>query len=453
MINGEPGSGPAPLRQISFVQTVALIVGTVIGSGVFISLPIVARLSGSPGMGVLVWAIGGLLWIPQILILAEMGSAYPSQGACYVYLQKAGSPFLAFLYTWTAFLTSDTPTVTIVALSAIAALKVFSPAFTDPVWSRLMAGALIAGLTWLHVRSVRLGGNTQIVLTITKIAPLVAVAVIGLSALSSGNLFFDVPPATLEGTTLFALITAGLSATIWSYAGFANILYVAGEVRDPERTLPRALVGSLLFVMTAYILISAGTSALVPYADLVGASGGFVNPFLYVAGLAGIAGGLFAVIAFVSMVGALNATIMLQPRLEYAIARDGLFFPVFARLHPRYLTPAHSIIIQSGLGILLFLLGDLENMLGYFTFSYALQNVLLYGAIFFLRRRADYRPSYRAPAWWLFAGLAILIQLYLAAGTFIAYPAGGGLAAAGLILSGLPVYFYYKRSFRHGEAL
>lgn len=440
-----------PIRQLTFLQTVAILIGTVIGSGVFLSLPIVARIAGSPGMSILIWILGGLLWIPQILVLAEIGTAYPTQGACYVYLQKAGSPFLAFLYTWTAFLTSDTPTITIVSLSAIAALNIFSPLFGDAVNARFLASVMIAGFAWLHVRSVRTGGNFQVLITAAKLIPLLLIVALGLPSVTRETIAFVVPGEQVPQGSVLALLTAGLSSTLWSYAGFTNILYVAGEVKNPERTLPRALIGSLAFVIAGYTLVSTCTAALVPHHDLATASGQFVNPFEYVKAFSGIAGGLFALGAFVSMIGVLNAAILTQPRLEYAIARDGLFFPVFGTLHPRYLTPAWSILIQSGLAILLFLLGNLENMLGYFTVSYALQNALLYGAIFFLRRRTDYAPSYRTPLWRVTGGLAVAIQLFIAGGTFLAYPSSGILSSAGLILTGLPIYLYYRRTFHHAS--
>ncbi len=439
----------APIRQLTLLQISAIIVGTVIGSGVFISLPIVAKLSGSPGMSIVVWFLGGVLWIPQIFVLTEMGTAYPIQGGPYQYLQKAGSPFLAFLYVWTAFLTSDTPTLTIVALSAVSAVKIFSPVFGDPFHAKVVAAALIGLCGFLNYRSVKAGGDTQVFLTAAKLLPLVAVVFIGVFFLHSGNIFLSPSTAVVGTTSMFALITAGLSSTLWSYAGFANILYMAGEVKNPERSLPVALIGSLLFVIVAYTLIALCTSAIVPYTDMVAAGGQFVNPFEHMHFLSGYAGAAFAVAAFISMLGVLNATTMAQPRLEYAIARDGLFFKAFGHLHPRYLTPDYSIFIQCGLAIALFLLGDIENMLGYFTLSYALQNGLLYGAIFFLRRRNDYRPAYRAPLWWLMAALAILIQIYIAVGTFMAYPTGGILSALFLILSGFPIYMYYKRTFAH----
>jgi len=437
----------APPRQLSLLQTSSLVVGTVIGSGVFLSLPIVARIGLNPLLTVLIWFLGGVVWIPQILVLAEMGTAYPIQGGAYYYLNKAGSPFLAFFYTWTAFLTSDTPTLTIVALGAISALKFFSPLFGDPAIARVLAAALIIGLALLHYRSVRTGGNLQILLTIAKLTPLLSIVVIGMFFLGSGNTEGGTDPVSAAG--IFAVITAGISSTLWSYAGFTNILYMAGEVKQPERTLPRALIGSLVFVMIAYTLISLCTSAIVPYGDLIAARGDFVNPFQYIGIGAAVAGGVFAVAVFISMLGVLNASIMVQPRLEYAIARDGLFFSVFGHLHPKYLTPDYSILIQCGLAIVLFLLGDIENMIGYFTLSYALQNGIVYGAIFFLRKREDYHPTYRSPWWKGMAVLAMATQIYVAVGTFLAYPTGGLLASLFLILSGLPVYFYYasrKRS-------
>jgi fructoselysine transporter len=402
-------------------------------------------------MSILIWFVGGLVWIPQILVLAEMGTAYAIQGGPYYYLNKAGSPFLAFLYTWTAFLTSDTPTLTIVALSAITVLEVFSPSFADPFLSRILAGALIVIVAVLHYRSVRMGGNVQIILTLAKLAPLLSIVVIGLFFLNSGNLYFPIGDPDARQVGIAGIVAAGVSATLWSYAGFTNILYMAGEVRSPQQTLPRALIGSLLFIIGAYTLISACTSAIVPYGDLVAARGGFINPFSYLPALSGSAATVFAVAAFVSMLGVLNATLMAQPRLEYAIARDGLFFPVFGHLHPRFLTPDYSILIQAGLAILLFVIGDLEALLGYFTVSYALQNALVYGAIIPLRRRDDYRPTYRAPHRFLTAILAVGIQLAVAVGSFLAYPAGGGATSLALILSGLPIYLYFRSRKRPRE--
>ncbi|HDP99900.1 MAG TPA: amino acid permease [bacterium] len=430
-------------RKLNLGHMLAIIVGTVIGSGVFITLPIVARETGSPNLAVLAWLIGGIIWIPQILILAEMATAYPEQGFGYLYLRKAGSKPLAFLYVWTVFWTSDTPSITIIALSASSALSYFYSPLDGTVIGKLFAALLIASLTYVHYRNVRHGGNLQIVLTIVKISPLVLLAIIGLFYLKSGNLFFT-PVAEKASTGVFTLLVAGVAASTWSYAGFPNILYMAGEVQDPQRNLPRALIGSTVGITLAYTLIALATGAIVPHDKLLAAVGSFANPFQYLPIFAAISASFLAIAAFISMVGATNACIMVQPRMQYAIARDGLFFKVFGHIHPKYATPDFSILLQSGLAILLIFVGNIEALLGYFTLSYLLQNALVYGALFKLRTIEDYHPSYRAPAWRLMTVLAVAIQLYLAYGTFIAYPTGGVLAAALIIGSGLPIYYYFK---------
>lgn len=434
-------------RKLGMGHVLGIIVGTVIGSGVFVTLPIVAQAAGSPGMAILAWLIGGVVWIPQILILAEMATAYPEEGFGYLYLRKAGSRPLAFLYVWTVFWTSDTPSITIITLSAASALQVFWPPLDGTIYGKLFAVALISALTVLHYLDVRKGGNLQVLLTVIKLSPLLLLVVLGLSHLDWGNMFFT-PSAEAAEKPVSGLLLAAVAATVWSYAGFPNILYMAGEVKQPHRTLPQALIGSVLGVMLAYVLIAVATSAIVPYHDLTGFVGSFANPFLYLPAFAKIAATFLAIAAFISMIGAANACIMVQPRIEYAIARDGLFFTAFGHVHPRFQTPDYSILLQSGLAIVLVFIGNIENYLGYFTLSYLVQNAIVYAAIFKLRRNSDYQPTYRAPAWWLMASLAVTSQVLLAYGTFEAFPTTGVLAAAGLILTGLPVYFYFAKSYR-----
>jgi len=435
-------------RELGMSHVLGIIIGTVIGSGVFINLPIVQQAAGSPLMAVLAWFIGGLIWLPQIFLLSEMGTAYPRQGFGYLYLQKAGSPFLGFLYVWTVFWTSDTPSITILAMASVAALDIFFPVLTDSIWTRIFAILIILILTSVHVRSVRQGGRLQIVLTILKISPLILLAFIGMGFIKSNNLFF-IPQSISDGTTgsWIALLIAGVSGTVWSYAGFPNILYMAGEVKDPHKTLPRALIGSTIFVTLTYTAVSFATGSIVPHDVLIAISGGFANPFRYLPLFAAFAGGFLAIAAFISMVGATNACIMVQPRIQYAMARDKLFFSLFGKLHPRFGTPYTSIILQSSIAvILIFTPGGIGNLLGYFTLSYILQNLLVYASIFWLKKREDYQPSYHSPTWKLMAWLSIIFQVLLLYGTFKAYPVSGVLAAGILILTGAPVYAYFRHN-------
>jgi len=431
-------------RELNIWHVAALILGTVIGSGVFINLPIVARVSGSPLMAILAWLIGGLIWLPQLLILAEMATAYPEEGFGYLYLRKAGSPALGFLYVWTVFWTSDTPSITIIALSAVSALSVFWPVLDGTIYTKLFAALIIIIFTAVHYRSVRKGGGLQIVLTIAKLAPLVLLAVLGVIYFKTDNLL-TISNNTAEQGGFIKLLTAGVAATIWSYAGFTNVLYMTGEIQNPAKVIPRSLILSIGFVMLVYLLIALATNVLMPYNELVAACGKFANPFLYLPAFARFAAGFLAIAAFISMVGCINALIMVQPRIEYAIAKDGLFFKPFAHVHPRFNTPDYSILFQSGLAIVLLFIGGIEALLGYFTLSYLLQNGMVYAAILWLRKRADYRPTFRSPLWLAMTILAVGTQIYLVYGTFVAYPAGGVISAALLIVTGLPAYYYFKR--------
>lgn len=422
---------------------VALILGSVIGSGVFINLPIVAREAGSPWMAVLAWLVGGLLWLPQLFILAEMATAYPEEGFGYLYLKKAGSPALGFLYVWTVFWTSDAPSITIIGLSAISALSVFWGPLGNSLYTKLLAAILIMILTAVHYRSVRKGSGLQVVLTVLKLSPLILLCFLGLIYFDTTNL--SIPPLgeSIGRKGFFTLLVAGVSGTVWSYAGFTNVLYMSGEMKRPRKIIPRSLLVSVGIVTLLYTLIAMSTSVFVPYRDLVAASGSFANPFAYLPTFAKIAAAFLALAAFTSMVGCINALIMVQPRIEYAIAKDGLFFKSFAHVHPRYLTPDYSILLQSGLAIILVFVGGIEGLLGYFTLSYLLQNGLVYGAIFFLKKRDDYQPGFHSPFWKSMTMIAILSQVYLVYGTFVAYPVGGLLSAALLIGTGLPAYAYF----------
>ncbi|HEY9187815.1 MAG TPA: amino acid permease [Ignavibacteria bacterium] len=431
-------------RELNFWHALAIVIGTVIGSGVFINLPIVASASGSPILAALSWFLGGLIWIPQIIIISEMATAYPDEGFGYLYLKEAGYPSLAFLYVWTAFLTSDTPSITIIAMSAASSISFFFPVLNETIYARVFAVIIIIILTIPHVRNVKQGGNLQVILTIAKISPLILLIFIGFFYYSSGNLFF-VDRNVVDNNNVINLILAGVAATVWSYAGFPNILYMAGEIKNPQKTLPKVLIGSVIGVMLAYVLISLATSAIVPHVDLVKSVGSFANPFLYLPVFSAFAAGFLSITAFISMIGATNACIMVQPRIEYAIAKDGLFFKIFAHVHPKYNTPDYSIMIQSGIAILLTLIGGIESLLGYFTLSYILQNALVFISIFFLRKKENYKPTFIAPFWKMMTILSLLAQAFLIYGTFLAYSIWGVLSALFLIITGLPVYYYFRK--------
>lgn len=434
-------------RQLNLFQVISIIIGLVIGSGVFINIAPVQRAAGSPGLAVIAWAVGGLFMLPQIFIYAELGTAYPGQGFGYLYLQKAGSPMLAFLYTWTAFWTSDMPSITILSIAAISALDVFFPGLTvNAMSTKILAIMVILILTTIHVRSVKQGSWVQVVLTVLKIIPLAILAILGLFYLRSPNIFIE--PQVVEPVKhgIVWLIMMGAAGTVWSYAGFPNIMYMAGEIKNPQKNIPVALIGSALFVTLMYIMISFASGALIPHDEIVQTQG-FLNPFKYLPAFSGIASGFLAIAAFISCIGATNVCVMSQPRLQYAMARDGLFFKTFGKIHPKFGTPVNSILLQSGFAIILVFVSQntLDTLLGYFTFSYLFQNILVYGSIFWLKKRDDYQPSYRSPVWKIMTVLAIILPIPLIIASFSAFPIIGIFFSLGFTLMGVPVYYLFKK--------
>ncbi len=440
-----------PVRQLGLVTLLALIFGTVVGSGVFINISTVQNAAGSPYMAVMAWLIGGLIWIPQLFILAELGTAYPDQGFGYLYLKEAGYPGLSFLYVWTVFLTSDTPSITILALAAFQALDIFFPVLSAGPAPRIAAALLILAMTFIHIRSVKQGGRVQTALTFLKLLPLFLLIFAALKFLPGNFLPAASSPVSAgpQGPWLLLLL-GGISATVWSYSGFPNILYMAGEVKKPESLLPKALLISGIVVTIIYSGVALSSATLIPH-DVLIKQEGFVNPFAFMTWSKSFAAPFLAIAAFISMVGAANACLMVQPRIEYAIARDGLFFKSFGRLHPRFGTPHFSIAVQAAFAAFL-LLFNIEDLLAYFTLSYILQNLLVYVIIFKLRKQEGYKPLFKSPAGFSMAVLSVLFQAALLVGSFVAYPVGGLLATTVLILSGMPVYVYFRKHMQNDIA-
>ena len=432
-----------PKRELSLYHVFGIIIGTVIGSGVFINIPIVQKATGSPILATFAWLVGGLILIPQIFIFSELGTAYPEQGFGYTYLKKAGSPSLAFLYVWTAFWITDMPSITIMSVAGIVALKFFFPILANSILTKIIASLLILTLTSVHYFSVKKGGNFQFVITIIKISPLILLSIFGVILFRSENLFIAPLIENYDRNWLW-LIILGVSGTIWSYAGFPNVLYMAGEIKDPQRNIPKALITSLFFVTLVYTLVGFASGLLIPHNELINLSGSFANPFKYLPWFAGIAGGFLAISAFISITGATNACIMAQPRLQYSIARDGLFFKSFAYLHPKYGTPSKSIIFQSGAAIILIFIGGIESLLGYFTFAFLFQNILIFGSIFWLKKRKDYNPTYKAPMWKTMVLFSLIIQPILIIATFQVFPFKGVIIASAITALGLPAYLFFK---------
>ena len=405
-------------RKLGLGAVIALGVGTTVGSGIFSSLSEVAGAAGSSLTLVLAFLIGGLLQIPANFCYAELASAFPEDGGQYVYFREAGSRPLAFLCGWISFL---------------------------PVHGlilKLVAVALVIVFMIIHIRSVEGGGKFQTIITALKILPFALIIGIGLFNINS-NLFLSSKP--LEGAaTGFAALLAGISATTWSYDGMGAACYMSGEIKDPGKNLPKGLILTAVIVLALYVSLTVVSSGLLSVEELAASEAPIALLASKIPLIGNAAGVVVAIMAIIVVIGSLSSCIMFQPRIEYAMAKDGLFFKHFAQVHPKYETPAFSIVVQCIVAIILIFATNLSDLLGYFTLVALLKNFLTFGTIFVLRRKEHYKPVYRMPGGVLMPIIAMFMTGTLIWSTFIWAPIPGLICAGLAVGTGLPVYYFWE---------
>ncbi|MFS0634363.1 fructoselysine/psicoselysine transporter FrlA [Mesobacillus foraminis] len=438
-------------RKLGFWPVLAIAIGTTVGSGIFASVGEVAGASGSPWLTILAFIIGGLIIIPQMCVYAELSTAYPVNGADYIYIKNAGSRPIAFLSGWATFWANDPPSLSIMALAIINYLGFLVP--IGPLTGKFIASALIILFMIMHIRSVEGGGKFQTIITAAKIIPFVVVIGVGVFFLKGD--YLGAAETTAAGTATAATgimaLLAGVSATSWSYTGMASITYMTGEIKNPGKTMPRALIGSCLLILALYSLLSLVISGLLPFDKLVNSSAPISDAISTIPGIGPMAGVFVAIMGIIVIMGSLSSCIMYQPRLEYAMAKDKLFFKSFANIHPKYGTPHFSIMVQCLLGIFLIFVSNLTDLLGYFTLVLCFKNTLTFGSILWCRKRDDYNPLWRTPAPNLMAFLAIASSLILVVSTFAWAPIQGLAAAIVVIVTGLPAYYFWDKKDREQD--
>jgi basic amino acid/polyamine antiporter, APA family len=450
-------------RGIGRFDAVALVVGSMIGSGIFIVSAESARLLGS-GAGLLaVWTIAGLLTMAAAVSCAELAAMLPRAGGQYVFFREAYGPLAGFLFGWAMLLVIQTGTIAAVAAAFARFLEVFAPGVTDVPWARLgplaltpqrlVAIGVILLLTATNATGLRAGTLTQNVFTTAKLAGLLALALGGLllgsapsAAIGQAGQAATGQAAPVPGVFALAL-AAALVGPFFSQSAWNNVTFAGEEVRDPGRTLPRALVVGCLIVTTAYVLTN------VAYLKTLGLEGIMRAPSDRVGTAA--AGALFggagtramAAAILISTFGCVNGLILSGARVSFAMARDGHFFERFARVN-RAAVPGPALWLQAAWASLLVLSGTYSQLLKYVVSADLLLYVLLVLAVPALRRKLPEMPRpFRAPGYpWLQLAYAAagsaLIVLLLIGNPKTTWP---GYA---LLASGLPVFFLWRRGAR-----
>jgi basic amino acid/polyamine antiporter, APA family len=428
-------------RRLGLAAATSVVVGQVIAVGIFLTPATMARTLGSPLLVLLVWLLIGGTAMAGALVYGELAARYPEAGGGYVYLREAYGRRLAFLYGWKCLLVMD-PGIAAALAVGLAAYVGYLVPLGAPASKAVAVGAVLLAAA-VNIVGVRGGTRALGFLTGVKLGALILI-VVGGFALGRGDWGHFVPFAGQRpgSPPLPAALAGGLLAAFFAFGGWWEATKLAGEVRDPARTVPRALILGLAIVTAAYVATSAVFLYLVPLDQVTTG-----EAFAAQAGesLFGSAGGtVFAAIVVVSVAGSLLAVLMAPPRVYYAMGRDGVFPAAVGELSPRFGTPARAIAIQATLASLLVLAGTFEQIVAYFVFITVVFIGLTVGGIFVVRRRGGRGPAYLTPGYpatpVVFLALLVALLAIVAAGS--PQQALGGTLVVAL---GVPVFAVIER--------
>ena len=435
-------------RELGLLDATMLNVGTMIASAIFIVPATIAAAIPGSGLMTLVWIVGGIISLLGALSVAELAASYPEAGGQYAYLREAYGPVWGFLYGWANFSIINTASIAAIAVGFARYLGFFVP--LSEVAIRLIAVMSSAGLTALNCRGVRLGATPQNVLTTLKIGALAALigAAFVLPGGGAANLQPLWPPS--DPTDWIRPFGVALVAVLWAYDGWIETTYVGSEIKDPGRNLPRSIILSTLIVILFYVLASMAYSYVLSPARMAGSTLVASDAARVTLGAAGA--GFVVVAILVSTLGANNGIILTAARIPYAMARGGLFFRAQGLVHPRFATPVVALLTQGAIAATLALLGTYDQLITCVVFAQFVFYALSAAAVIRLRIRAPGLPRpYRTWGYPVTPVVFIAFAVWLVGNTILETPRESAIGA-GLILAGLPGYWYWKRRRISGAA-
>ena len=430
-------------RRLGLLSATAIVVGSVIGSGIFRTPARIADRLPGPLPIMSIWIAAGLLALCGVLSLAELASAMPRTGGLFVYLREAWGRLMAFLFGW-----AELVIIRAAALGAIA--TTFSEYFLrvlgyDPAlapygdWVHYVAAVAILLTAGFNIVGVKWGAAIAVATTIAKYGGLLFVILLAFS-LGLPQTGGHYMPLTPPGSFSIAPFGLALVSVLWAYDGWADLSYMGGEVKDPERNLPRALITGALLVMAIYLLANMAYMAVLSVEEMRTSRLVAADVAERLIGRPGVI--FVAATVMLSTFGALNGALMTTPRIFFAMADDGLLARRVAQVHPKYETPWVAIGLAGVLGAAFVLVRTFEQLADTFVTAIIPFYAIGVGAVFVMRKRADYRPSFRVPLYPLVPALFILATIFLLVNALIDESSRWGtVGVLGGILLGIPVYY------------
>jgi APA family basic amino acid/polyamine antiporter len=449
---------PQREKKLNLLDSTAIIIGSMIGSGIFIVSAEIARQVETPGMLLLAWVITGIITIFGALSYGELAAAMPRAGGQYIYIKEAFGPLYGFLYGWTLFTVIQSGTIAAVAVAVATVTGVFFPVIAGDNYllqagflkintQQVLAVLIIIFLSLYNFRDVKSGAFLQNIFTISKVLALFALVILGLyfGISGSGNISNFTPafPDVITLTTI-GVFGAAMTGSLFSADAWNNITFTAGEVKNPQRNLPLSLFLGTSTVIVLYLLANVAYLYVLPIEKIQHAENDRVATLLMETILGNKGKFFMAAMIMVSTFGCLNGCILTAARVYYAMAKDKMFLPTAAKLNKNHV-PANSLTMQCIWACLLCFSGTYGDLLNYIMFAVMLFYILTISGLFVLRKkRPDMERPYKAFGYPLIPAIYILLAAGVALNMLI-YQMQFSLYGLIIILTGVPVYFIFRK--------
>ena len=433
---------PRLKRVLSLMDATMINAGGIIGSGIFMVPATVALYTASSSLFFMVWILGGVVSLFGALSVAELGAAMPKAGGQYVFLNEAYGPVWGYLYGWSAVVVINTASMAAVGVAFAEYLKFFYP-ISDLAVKEIAIFSIIL-LTIINIVDVKSGARFQNVFTFAKLGAILGVILLGLfleggSTQNFSPLFTDRSPLSLIGPLGLAMV-----AVLWTFDGWIFVTYVAGEVKNPGRNIPLSLIFCMVIVVSVYLALNTVLVYVLGFDQMIGSELVMADAASKFIGGKGAA--IVTIIILISLIGANNGFILTSARINYAMARDNRFFKQAAIIHPKFQSPANALIIQCIWACILTFSGTFNQLITYIIFASWIFYGMSAGAVIILRKKKpDMERPYQIPFYPWIPIIFILFAIFLTVNTILEAPRDAAIGT-GLILAGLPLYYYWKKN-------
>ena len=433
---------PRLKRVLSLMDATMINAGGIIGSGIFMVPATVALYTASSSLFFMVWILGGVVSLFGALSVAELGAAMPKAGGQYVFLNEAYGPVWGYLYGWSAVVVINTASMAAVGVAFAEYLKFFYT-ISDLAVKEIAIFSIIL-LTIINIVDVKSGARFQNVFTFAKLGAILGVILLGLfleggSTQNFSPLFTDRPPLSLIGPLGLAMV-----AVLWTFDGWIFVTYVAGEVKNPERNIPLSLIFCMVIVVSVYIAMNTVLVYVLGFDQMIGSELVMADAASKFIGGNGAA--IVTIIILISLIGANNGFILTSARINYAMARDNRFFKQAAFIHPKFQSPANALIIQCIWACILTFSGTFNQLITYIIFASWIFYGMSAGAVIILRKKKpEMDRPYKTPFYPWIPIIFILFAIFLTVNTILEAPRDAAIGT-GIILAGLPLYYYWKKN-------